>query len=95
MSFYGYLVSTQRWRELVSASPASADMRARVLARGEQVIAGKPTIDCFELGLALGRMHRELIDTDAVQLEQFMLALKDTRDLNRLPYVSINGKPVS
>jgi hypothetical protein len=92
MSFYGYLVSAQRWRELVEKSPASADMRARVLACGERVIAGKPTMDSFALGLALGEMEIELNNEKRVQ---FLLAIKDARDLDQLPYVSINGQPVS
>lgn len=91
-SFFGHHVSAQRWRELVNVSRASEDMRARVLACGERVIAGKPTVDCFALGFALGQMENELNDE---QCAQFLLAIKDTRDLNKLPYVSINGRPVS
>jgi hypothetical protein len=92
MSLFGYYVSAQRWRELVNASQASEDMRVRVLARGESVIAGKPTVDCFALGLALGEMSSGL---NGEELAQFLLAIKDTRDLTQLPFVSIDGQPVS
>jgi hypothetical protein len=84
---------TARWRELVEASPASAEVKASVIKTAEinGLLRGE-TVDCFEMGLAMGALSNVM--EAAGLLDQFLLAIRETRDLNKLPLVKLDGNTV-
>ena len=89
----GYLVSAQTLRKVITDCAGASEAFKRRLLRFLEafVICGSEHADAFRLGLAMGQFLSEIADSE---FDQFQAIRTDIRNLDKLPFVSIKGRPV-
>jgi hypothetical protein len=86
----GYAVSAARVREVIQAGPGSDELKRQLLDYLEtRLIKGQDVISCIGLGLALGWFEAVTDNPDVI------LISRNITDRNQVPFVIVNGKPVS
>jgi hypothetical protein len=85
-----YEVSATRLRQVIRESPGNDALKRRLIAfLNRRVIKGRPTAKCMLVGIALSHFAETTDDPDLVAISHNLV------DLNKLPYVIANGRPVS
>ena len=87
----GYEVSAERLYQVIRESPGSRRLKRRLLSYLERsVIQGRPNVKCVWLGVAMANFAESLVGED-----EALIAIGDNiSDLDKLPYVIADGKPV-
>ena len=90
----GYYVNSGKLKEVIRATPdVDDDFKEEILEILEaRVVKGMPHADSFKVGLTFGQLSNELGD-DPEKLRKLYKINKEVSDLNKLPFVSIKGKP--
>jgi hypothetical protein len=85
-----YEVSATRLRQVIRESPGSDALKRKLIAYlNRRVIKGRATAKCLLVGIALSNFAEATDDEDLVAISHNLV------DLNKLPYVIANGRPVS
>ena len=86
MKLDGHMVKFSEWKRLVEESAASEKIKFALIGTVKSVLSPEDDlIDSFRLGLLLGRISN-MFDTDEA-LQDFLIAIQDTRNLDKLPIV--------
>jgi hypothetical protein len=90
-----YEVSATRLRQVIRDSPGNDELKRKLIAYlNRRVIKGRATAKCVLLGVAMARFA----ETTPMALgdDEDLIAIgHNLVDLNKLPYVIANGRPVS
>jgi hypothetical protein len=87
---HAYAVSAAKLRQVIRDGPGSDALKRRLLNYlARKVVKGGTTANCLLLGMALAEFAEKTDDEDIIPINDRL------RDLNNLPYVIANGRPVS
>jgi hypothetical protein len=90
VDMFAYEVSATRLRQVVRESPGSDELKRRLIAfLNRRVIKGRARVKCVLLGHAMSQFAETTDDEDLIVISRNLC------DLNKLPYVIANGRPVS
>jgi hypothetical protein len=85
-----YEVSATRLRQVIRESPGNDALKRRLIAYlNRRVIKGRATVKCLLLGVAMAEFAETTDDEDFIAIGHNVV------DLDKLPYVIANGRPVS
>ena len=90
----GHYVSSGKLKEVIRATPdVDSDFKEEIIGILEaRVVKGLPHADSFKIGLTFGQLSNEL-GNNPEKLRKLYKINKEVSDLNKLPFVSIKGKP--
>ena len=91
----GYYVSSEKLRAVIRATPdVDNDFKEELIGILEdRVIKGLPQADSFKVGQTFGQLMNEL-GKDPEKLRKLYKVNAEVADLNKLPFISVKGKPI-
>ena len=91
----GYYVNSDKLKEVVRATPeVSADFKEEIIGILEgRVIKGFPRADSYKVGLTFGQLSNDF-QNDPEKLRMLYRVNEEVGDLNKLPLISVKGKPI-
>jgi hypothetical protein len=85
-----YECSSTKLRQVIRESPGSEELKRKLIAfLNRRVIKGRGTAKCVLVGIALSNFAETTDDPDLIAIGHNLV------DLDKLPYVIANGRPVS